>query len=335
MSFTTFGEIMMRLTPSNYSNKINSSSSFNVDYAGSESNVASSLGVLGNKVSYITKLPENQLGDATIRSLRAYGIDTGNIIRGGHRMGTYIIELGASIRPSSVIYDRKYSSFSEIEKDEFNWEDILNDKKWLFLSGITPVLSKQCAEETIKVSQIAKQLGVKVAFDMNYRRSLWKDAADARKIFDKILENTDLLFGNADVLKDVYNLNPSGTSRLENTKEAAQMAADKFGIKHIAFTIREHCSASVNKVSGVFLTNSKYYSSKTIEVAITDRFGTGDAFAAAFLHGIEQPWDYKKVIDFATAAFALKHTIQGDQHTSSEREILSIMEGHISGHVLR
>ncbi|SER00752.1 2-dehydro-3-deoxygluconokinase [Hyunsoonleella jejuensis] len=335
MSFITFGEIMMRLTPSNYSKKINSSSSFNVDYAGSESNVASSLGVLGNKVSFVTKLPENQLGDAAIRSLRAYGIDTNNILRGGHRIGTYIIELGASIRPSSVIYDRKNSSFSEIENDEFKWENILKDKKWIFLSGITPVLSKQCAEETIKVSEIARKLGVKVAFDMNYRRSLWKDPADARKIFDKILVNTDLLFGNADVLKDVYNMNPTSSSRLDITKETAHMASAKFGIKHIAFTIREHSSASVNKVSGFFLSNSRYYSSKIIEVAITDRFGTGDAFAAAFLHGIIQKWNDKKVIDFATAAFALKHTIQGDQHTSSEKEIISIMKGHISGHVLR
>jgi 2-dehydro-3-deoxygluconokinase len=335
MSFITFGEIMLRLTPNNYANKINSSRSFKVDYAGSESNVASSLGVLGNKISYITKLPTNQLGDAAISSLRTYGIDTNNIIRGGDRIGTYFIELGASIRPSSVIYDRKNSSLSEIKKEEFNWEDILKDKKWIFLSGITPVLSKQCAEETIKVSQIAKQLGVKVAFDMNYRRSLWKDPRDARKIFNKILENTTLLFGNAEVLKDVYDLSPSSSNHLDSTIEAATIASDKFGIEQIAFTIRKHSSASNNKVSGVFLSDSKYHISEIIEVSITDRFGTGDAFAAACLHAIEQKWDYKKVIDFATAAFALKHTIQGDQHTSSEKEILSIMEGNIGGHVLR
>jgi 2-dehydro-3-deoxygluconokinase len=335
MSFVTFGEIMLRLTPSNYATKINSSESFGVNYAGSESNVASSLSVLGNDVSYVTKLPTNELGDAAISSLRTYGINTSDIIRGGHRIGTYFIELGSSIRPSRVIYDRKNSSLSEIKKEEFNWEDILRNKKWVFLSGITPVLSKQCAEETIKVSEIAKQLGVKVAFDMNYRRSLWNDPSDARKIFDSILENTDFLFGNADVLKDVYNINPSKNNDLNRTIEAATTACKKFGINQVAFTIREHISASNNKVSGLFLSNSEHYIAKSTEVSVTDRFGTGDAFAAACLHAIDQKWDDQKVIDFATAAFALKHTIQGDQHTSSEKEILSIMEGNISGHVLR
>jgi 2-dehydro-3-deoxygluconokinase len=293
------------------------------------------LGVLGNDVSYITKLPTNELGDTANSSLRTYGINISNIIRGGYRIGTYFIELGSSIRPSRVIYDRKNSSLSEIKKDEFNWEAILRNKKWVFLSGITPVLSKQCAEETIKVSEIAKQLGVQVAFDMNYRRSLWNDPLDARKIFDSILENTDLLFGNADVLKDVYNISPSNNNNLDNTIEVANIASERFRINQIAFTVRQHISASNTKVSGLFLSDSEHHITKNIEVSITDRFGAGDAFAAACLHAINQKWAAKKVIDFTTAAFALKHTIQGDQHTSSEKEILSIMEGNIGGHVLR
>ena len=335
MSFITFGETMLRLTPSNYATKINSSRLFQANYAGSESNVASSLSILGNEVNHITKFPLNQLGDAAIASLRSYGIDTRYIGRGGKRIGTYFIEAGSSIRPSSVIYDRVNSSISEIRADEFNWDEILENKKWLFLSGITPVLSKQCAEETIKAAKIAKQKGVKVAFDMNYRRSLWNDPSDARKIFDQILEHTDLLFGNAGVLKDVYNIKTIEDSTLEKTIEAANIASIKFGINQLAFTAREHISASENKVSAIFLSDSKHYVSKAIKVIITDRFGTGDAFAAATLHAINHDWDTKKVVDFATAAFALKHTIQGDQHTSNEKEILSIMEGNIGGQVLR
>jgi 2-dehydro-3-deoxygluconokinase len=242
--------------------KINTSGSFGVNYAGSESNVASSLGVLGNDVSYITKLPTNELGDTANSSLRTYGINISNIIRGGYRIGTYFIELGASIRPFRVIYDRKNSSLSEIKKDEFNWEAILRNKKWVFLSGITLVLSKQCAEETIKVSEIAKQLGVKVAFDMNYRRSLWNDILDARKIFDSILENTDLLFGNADVLKDVYNISPSNNNNLDNTIEVANIASERFRINQIAFTVRQHISASNTKVSGLFLSDSEHHITK-------------------------------------------------------------------------
>ncbi|RTE54056.1 sugar kinase [Arenibacter aquaticus] len=335
MSFITFGETMLRLTPGNHATKISSSRLYQASFAGSESNVASSLGVLGNQVDHITKLPINQLGDAAIASLRSYGISTKFITRGGKRIGTYFIEVGTSIRPSSVIYDRSNSSISEIGTNEFNWNEILKNKKWIFLSGITPVLSEQCSEETLKAAKVAKHMGVKVAFDMNYRRSLWNDPADARKIFDQILEYSDLLFGNAGVLKDVYNLTTIGGSSMDQTIEATTKAAEKFGIKQLAFTAREHISASQNKVSAIFLSDSKYTISETIDVSISDRFGTGDAFAAATLHAINQGWDNKKIVDFATAAFALKHTIKGDQHTSCEKEILSIMEGKIGGHVLR
>lgn len=335
MSFITFGETMLRLTPSNDAAKIKSARLFQVNYSGSESNVASSLGVLGNEVIHVTKFPNNQLGDGAIASLKSYGIETKYIARGGNRIGTYFIEIGSSIRPSSVVYDRTNSAISEIEPNEFDWEEILENKKWLFLSGITPVLSRQCAHETIKAAKVAQQKGVKVCFDMNYRRSLWKDPADARKIFDQILEHTDLLFGNEGVLKDVYDIKPVGDTILDKTIEASAVAAKKFGLNLIAFTMREHSSASQNRVSAVFLSNDKHHISDMIDISITDRLGAGDAFAAAILHAINIGWDHKKVVDFATAAFALKHTIQGDQHISSEKEILSIMEGNTSGHVLR
>jgi 2-dehydro-3-deoxygluconokinase len=335
MSFITFGETMLRLTPSIDTIKIKSSRLFQADYAGSESNVASSLGVLGNEVGHVSKFPNNQLGDAAIASLQSYGIDTQHIVRGGHRIGTYFIEIGSSIRPSSVIYDRANSAICEIGTNEFDWEKILENKKWLFLSGITPVLSKQCAHEIVKAAKVAQQKGVKVSFDMNYRRSLWKDPSDARKIFDQIIDYTNLLFGNTGVLKDVYNIKPSGDTILGQTIEASALAAKKFGVKQIAFTMREHSSASENMVSALLLIDSKHHISKAINVSITDRFGTGDAFAAATLHALNNGWDHKKIVDFAAAAFALKHTIRGDQHTSSEKEILSIMEGNTSGHVLR
>ncbi|MFD2101522.1 sugar kinase [Flagellimonas iocasae] len=335
MSFVTFGEIMLRLTPVEHAAKINSAHAFDVNYAGSESNVATALGILGNKVSYVTKLPANQLGDAAMASLRSYGIGTQHISRGGKRMGTYFIELGASIRPSSVIYDRENSAISGIGENEFNWEQIFENKNWIFLSGITPVLSEQCSIETIKAAAIAKRKGVKVAFDMNFRRSLWRKSEDARIIFDQILEHTDLLFGNTGALKDVYGIEKQANNPLEETLEVAQIASEKFGIKQLALTVRDHTSASHNTVSGVFLSNGQQHISQAIDVNVLDRFGTGDAFAGAFLHGINLGWDGKEIIDFATAAFALKHTVKGDQHTSTEQEIRSVMDGNTKGHVLR
>ncbi len=326
---------MLRLDPSEHSTKINSSHSFRANYAGSESNVASSLGVLGNNVGFVTKLPDNQLGDAAVRSLMGYGIKTKYIRRGGKRIGAYFIEIGSSIRPSSVIYDRAGSSISEIKNGEFDWEEILENKKWLFLSGITPVLSEQCAKETINAAKTARKLGVKVSFDMNYRRSLWKDPTGAQKIFNQIMEQTDLLFGNAGVLKDVYGFSLSGGDPTEEALDVAHRAQQNFGIHQLAFTTREHTSSSVNKLGGIFLSTSKQAISNVYDVAVTDRFGTGDAFAAGCLHALNCGWTDKRTIDFATAAFALKHTIQGDQHTSNEKEIMSIVHGHISGHVLR
>ncbi|EAR02024.1 sugar kinase [Maribacter sp. HTCC2170] len=335
MSFVAFGEIMLRLSPADFSNKIRTSQAFDVGYAGSESNVASSLGKLGNQVSYITKLPGNQLGDAAISSIRGFGIDTKYIVKGGNRIGTYFVEIGSSIRPSSVIYDRKGSAISELSSEEFDWEEILLNKKWLFLSGITPVLSEQCALETIKAAEIAKKMGVKVAFDMNYRRSLWNNPADARKIFDKILKHTDLLFGNFGVLKDVYEMQAKGSNISEQTLKVAFDASKKFNVPHIAFTIRKHISASNNLVSAIYISGSKHYISDSYDVEITDRFGTGDAFAAACLHAINHDWKNDDIINFGAAAFALKHTIKGDQHTSDEKEILSIMIGNAGGYVLR
>ncbi|RKR14409.1 2-dehydro-3-deoxygluconokinase [Maribacter vaceletii] len=335
MSFTTFGEIMLRLTPNDYAAKINSAKNFGVHFAGSESNVASSLAYLGNKTQFVTKLPKNQLGDAAVNSLRFYGINTNNILRGGNRVGTYFIEIGSSIRPSSVIYDRENSAIASIKNNEFDWEKILEGQKHLFISGITPALSKHCADEVISLAKVARKLNVKVSFDMNYRRTLWSDVSNARKIFDAILENTDILFGNMGVLNDVYGMTGEGSNSIDKTVDIITKAKNEFCLNELAFTVRDHYSANENGLSGIYIGANDPIVSDTYKVQILDRFGTGDAFAAGCLHGLNKKWDKEKVIGFATAAFALKHTIKGDQHTSNEEEINSIRNGNITGHVLR
>ncbi len=335
MSFITFGELMLRISPQEQNTKLADTDRFVAGFAGSESNVASSLALLGNKVDFITKLPKNQLGDAAIKSLRQYGINTDYILRGGTRIGTYFIELGYSIRPSSVLYDRSHSAISQIKMGEFDWEMLLKGKSWVFVSGITPALSASCEAETIRLVKTAKRMGVQVSFDFNFRRSLWKNNAVARKIFDQILASTDLLFANTGSLTDVYGMKFKGNNSTEQTYEAADKIRNEYGINRLAFTIRDHTSATNNAISALLFTDNKSEIAPTYAVNILDRFGTGDAFAAACLHGLEKGWANKKIIDFATAAFALKHTINGDQHTSSEAEIQSIMEGNTSGHVIR
>jgi len=335
MSFLTFGEIMLRLTPPVSGEKLYAGSTFAVNYAGSESNVASSLAILGNSVQFVTKVPDNTIGDNAIRSLTNYGVDVAQIIKGGERLGTYFVELGSSIRPSRVIYDRKFSAFSQIAVNEFDWSDILQGKSWLFISGITPAVSDSCAEATIALVREAKKLKVNVAFDFNYRRTLWSDNLKARQVFDRILEHTDLLLGNVGGLIDVYDMKINGRDETEIAHHGIQMAVAQFGLKQIAFTIREHNSASSNRLGAIFFNEGNSYVSPNYTIDITDRFGSGDAFAAGALHALNKGWDNQKIINFAAAAFALKHTIPGDQHTSREHEIISIMEGNTSGHVIR
>lgn len=335
MSFVTFGEIMLRLTPDEHAGKLHSAKSFDVNYAGSESNVASSLAILGNGVKFVSKLPQNPVADGAIRSLKSYGVDTSAILRGGARMGTYFIELGSSLRPSQVTYDRRHSAFSTIGRDEFNWEAVLSGATYLFVSGITAALSDSCAHALLGLTATARKMGVRVAFDFNYRRTLWDSSSRARALFDGIMENTDLLFGNSGGMTDVYGMEAQGGDRLVSTQQLMLNASKAFGIKQLAFTMRDHTSATKNEVSAIFLDGSNFFCANTYAVDVLDRFGTGDAFAAGFLHAYEKNWEKQQVIDFATAAFALKHTIRGDQHTSSEEEILSIMEGNIAGHVIR
>ena len=250
-------------------------------------------------------------------------------------MGTYFIELGSSIRPSRVVYDRADSAISSIKKGEFDWEHILINQKWLHVSGITPALSKQCSEECVLAVKTAQKMGIKVSFDLNYRRSLWENSEKAKTIFDRILEHADLVFGNIGVLKDVYGLVFNGNNPADKTLDALRKARHLFGVKQLAFTVRDHSSASANRLCGACISDNDPILSNTYDIEITDRFGTGDAFAAAFLHGLGNGWHQQKSIDFATAAFALKHTMIGDIHTSSEQEINSIVEGNISGHVIR
>ncbi len=326
---------MLRLTPVERAAKLDGSPAFAVNYAGSESNVATALATLGNAVQFVTKLPDNPIGDGAIKSLRGHGVDTSRIVRGGDRIGTYFIELGASIRPSRVVYDRQHSAFSEMQPGEFNWTALLEGKKWVFVSGITAALSDHCAAAAIALVTEARRLKVKVAFDFNYRRTLWKDPSDARKIFDQILANTDLLLGNAGSLSDVYGMEFKGSSETELTLQAMEHASRQFGLSRVAFTIRDHFSASANQLGAAFLDQGQTAISSSYTVEISDRFGTGDAFAAGLLHALHQDWAPQQAVDFAAAAFALKHTINGDHHSSKEQEITSIMEGNTSGHVIR
>ncbi|MGD8174453.1 MULTISPECIES: sugar kinase [Marinimicrobium] len=333
MSFMTFGEIMLRLTPGRHLDTLPQSQTLNMDFAGAESNVASSLALLGHHCHMVTKIPNNPVGEAAVTSLRRFGIDTRHIQRGGERLGTYFIELGTSIRPSRVTYDRAYSALAQMAPEEFDWNTVLKGQQWLHLSGITPAISPQCAEATVEAARTAKAMGLSVSFDLNFRRTLWERPEKARDYFERILEHTDLALGNAGVMADVFDEHYTGDA-LAVATGAATSLRERFGVD-AATTARNHHDANHNTVAGVLVSDAGQHQSQQISVGILDRLGTGDAFAAGVIHGYLNRWPEPACIEFAAAAFALAHTIAGDQHWCSEAEIQHIANGHHSGHIIR
>lgn len=334
MRIGCFGEVMLRLTPSVNGQKINSANQFNIDYAGAESNVASALARWGNRVSMFTKFPDNGIGDAAVSGLNSHGIDTQQIVRGGERLGTYFIELGSSIRPSRVIYDRKDSALATSEDIDFDWPKLLSGLDWLHLSGITPALSDSCAEHNLLAAKTAKEMGVKVSFDLNYRRSLWDSKKQANGLFTELLQHTDLAFGNSGVMADVFDLESPDCSPFEATQNALTELQQHFNLPAIAFTSRTQLSASQNRLCGFLMIQGQVFQGTTYDIGVVDRFGTGDAFAAGILHTLDR-CKPQTCIDFATAAFALKHTILGDQMTAGVNEVNAVVAGHTEGYVIR
>lgn len=333
--FVAFGEIMFRLTPSREHDLISRSQAWLASYAGAESNVASSLSSLGHEAHFCTVLPQNALGDGAIYSLHSYGVHTNHILRAGDRMGTYFIESGISIRPSKVVYDRKYSAISQMSSGDIDWKTVLQGKDWLHLGGITPALSNVCAEESIRAARTAQEMNVKVSFDFNFRRSLWSSADRAREIFSEILHYSDLLLANEGSIKDVYGFQAEGDSMQERTVNLMKKMSTEYQIPHLAFTTRDHSSASMNTLGAFYYQDGEVEKSPEYNVNVKDRLGTGDAFGAGILHGIGQEWAPRDIVAFGAAAFALKHTVPGDQHPSSERDIMSIVKGNITGHIER
>lgn len=337
MSFVFFGEVMLRLTPSQPHALLVASDSLSIDFAGAEANVAANLSHLGHDCNMVSVFPNNLIGDKAISVLSKYGISTEGCSRDGHRIGTYFIELGYSVRPSKVVYDRVDSSFTALSAASFNWDSILNNASTLFVGGITLALSEQCRLATLEAVKTAKRRGVKVVFDMNFRRSLWDNWQDANRYFSDILEYTDLVFGNAGVMSDVFTFTfNSNDSALESTTASMEMLANQFDVD-IAFTVRQQSDASSNILQAVYKPSSgnKYHVSAEVSVGVLDRLGTGDAFAAGMLHGLAKYSDLQQAIDFANAAFALSHTQYGDQNLCSETDILSIAQGNTSGYVIR
>lgn len=307
-----FGEIMLRLTPTNFQ-RIIQTDTFDATYAGGEANVICSLSMFGNETKMVTKLPNNALGDKVIRDLNAFGVNTKDMVRGEGRLGIYFLEQGHGLRNSEVIYDREYSAISMALKSEFNIHNMLNNVKLMHISGITPALSKELYDLSIELAKTAKEKGILVSYDSNYRSKLWS-LEDARKFMMDILPFVDIAFLGILDFKNILRYEIS-----ENTEFEDQLTVlynelfEKYpNIKYAACTKRCVNSVNNNSLQGFIYDGSKLYSSRVHTFDILDRVGGGDSFTAGILHGLMNDMSCIEITEFATCASVLKHSIKGD-----------------------
>lgn len=336
----TFGEIMLRLTPSEPNGRFIQADKYNVIYGGGEANVAVSCANYGDEGVFVTKVPAHEVGQCAINALRRYGVNTDYIARGGARLGIYYAENGASMRPSKVIYDRAGSSIAEADPSDFDWDAIMEGADWFHWSGITPAISDKAAELTKLACQAAKRHGVTVSCDLNFRAKLWT-VEKARSIMAPLMEYVDVCIGNEEDADKCLGFKPDadvegGSTDASGYHTIFKQMAEKFGFKIVASTLRESHSASNNGWKALIYDGNEFYESKHYEInPIVDRVGGGDSFSGGLIHGLTKWNDPKKALEFAVAASALKQTIPGDFNCVSEDEALALAGGSANGRVQR
>lgn len=340
----TFGEIMLRLSPPRFL-RFTQATNFDAVYGGGESNVAVSLANFGIPVDFISRLPENEIGDSALMELRKRGVGTENILRGGERLGIYFLETGAVARGSKVVYDRANSSISEIKPGMVDWESIFKDTNWFHWTGITPAISKSAAEVCKEALQVAEKMGLTISTDLNYRKKLWKYGDDPEKVMTELVAYCDIILGNEEDAHKYFGIHPEGidvtqgeSMKAKSFESVCKQMMQKFPkAKKVITTLRGSISASHNSWAGVLYDGTQLYESETYQIThIVDRVGGGDSFMAGLIYGLLTYHENdKKALDFATAASCLKHTIYGDSNLVTVEEVEKLMDGDASGRVSR
>ena len=335
----TFGELMLRLAPENYLRFVQSEK-YEATFGGAEANVAVSLANYGIDASFVSKLPTHEIGQSAVNSLRKFGVNTDKIVRGGERVGIYYCEKGASQRPSKVIYDRAYSAIAMAKREDFDWDKIFDGATWFHFTGITPALSDEVAEICKIACQKAKQKGITISCDLNFRKKLWsKEKAGA--VMGELCKYIDYCIANEEDAKDVFGIEADNTDiyggKLDRDGyiSVAEKLTARFGFKGVAITLRESKSANDNDWSGMLYTDGKAYFSKKYSIHIVDRVGGGDSFGAGLIYSLLSDYDGQSAIEFAVAASCLKHSIEGDYNLVSVAEVKNLAGGDASGRVQR
>lgn len=330
---------MLRLAPQNYARFVQANT-FNSTYGGGESNVAISLSNFGLTSKYVTKLPNNDIGQAALNSLRSFGVDTSNIVRGGDRLGLYFLEKGASQRPSKVIYDRANSAIALSSIEDFDWDKIFEDADWFHLSGITPAISDNVSKICIEACKKAKEKGLVISFDLNYRAKLWT-IESAQKTILELAPYIDVCIASVYDAKSIFNIEVIDTDYIDGkispdgNQRIIKKLADEFGFKMVATTLRENISATFNNWSAMLYDGMNFYFSKVYNMNIIDRVGGGDSFAAGLIYSLLNKFSPQDTIEFSVAASCLKHSIEGDFNLVTVEEVKELASGDASGIVQR
>jgi len=339
----TFGEIMLRLSPPGYF-RFSQARSFDVIYGGGEANVAVSLANYGVPVDFCTRLPDNDIGEACKRFLREHGVGVDKIVRGGKRLGIYFLEMGAVARPSKVVYDREYSGIDSIEPGMIDWNSVFADADWFHWTGITPAISQGAADTCLEAVRAAKEMGLTVSCDLNYRSKLWKYGKQPSDIMPELVKYCDVAIGNEEDAAKVFGIHAPETDVTSGEIDASkyrfvceQLNARFPNLKSIAITLRGSISASHNTWSGILWDAGQIYVAPRFDIThIVDRVGGGDSFMGGLIYGLRTYGDDKQsALNFAVAASCLKHTVFGDFNLVTVAEVEKLMGGDTSGRVSR
>jgi 2-dehydro-3-deoxygluconokinase len=335
----TFGEIMMRLNPEGYLRFVQAGK-WEISYAGGEANAAASLARFGMDAAFVTKLPAHEIGQCALNECRRHGVDTSLILRGGERLGVYYIEKGASQRAGKVIYDREGSALALAEPEEFDWNRIFAGARWFHITGITPALSDNCAAASMEAVKTAKNLGLTVSCDLNYRRKLWT-TEKAGRVMGALMPYVDLCIANEEDAAEVFGIRAEGADvtkaelRGEGYISVARQLCGRFPCKKVAVTLRGSVSASDNNWSAMLYQGGEAWFAPQYAVRVVDRVGGGDSFGAALIYSQLSGWDNQRSVNFAAAASCLKHSIEHDFNLISLDEAEALAAGNASGRVQR
>ncbi|GJL95703.1 MAG: 2-dehydro-3-deoxygluconokinase [Hyphococcus sp.] len=339
--FWSFGEIMLRLK-SPGQERFFQSPSLEATFGGGEANVAVALANYGLSSGFISALPDNDIGDAAIGELRRFGVDTNAVRRSGERVGIYFLESGANQRPSKVIYDRAHSAISECKPGDFNWAEIFVGSKWLHITGITPALTQASADLSLECVKAAKEAGLTVSCDFNYRGKLWKYGKTAPEIMSELVNYVDVGIANEEDCQKSLGVSvdvdvESGALDISKYEALSEKVLKLYpNMQSIAITLRESLSADRNGWAACYRDANGFLLSRRYEITdIVDRVGGGDSFASALIYGLNAYTDRQSSLEFAVAASCLKHSILGDFNRVSISEVEKLMGGDGSGRVQR